>query len=81
VEELKLIVSMEGNKHLSGAWLLLVALVMVHHVFVSDHVVGSDLGWNVDVNYIVWVNKQMFVLLDWIYKYFFSLGFEPRYLL
>jgi len=57
---------MAGNKHLLGAWLLLGALAMVHHVSAKDHVVGSDLGWNPDVNYTIWVNKQTFVLFDWI---------------
>lgn len=57
---------MEGNKCLSAAWLLLAALVMVHPVSATDHVVGSDKGWNAGVNYTDWVNSQTFVLLDWI---------------
>jgi len=66
---LKLMVSMEGNKHLLGALLLLGALAMVHYVPVTDYVVDSNLGWNIDVNYMMWVNKQTFILLDWICKY------------
>lgn len=59
---------MEGNKRLSGPWLLLAALAMamVHHVSATDHIVGANRGWNPGVNYTDWVNSQTFVLLDWI---------------
>lgn len=63
---LNLRVSMEANKRLSGAWLLLAVLAIVQHVSATDHIVGGNRGWNPNINYTDWVKSQDFVLLDWI---------------